>query len=79
MRISPVRGTGFTISGAGFSSCVRVDTHMKNSPRINTKVAVANKDEASQTLMLMVLVAFSVVSAFAVVQMAVAAFLALTS
>ena len=51
---------------------------MKNSPRVNVKVAVSQTDLVVQRLMRAVVIAFIVLGVAAIVELQVAAFLALT-
>jgi len=51
---------------------------MKKSPRVNVKVAVSGTDLVARQLMRMVVIAFIVLGVVAVVELQVAAFLALT-
>ncbi len=51
---------------------------MKNSPRVNVKVAVSQTDLVARHLMRMVVIAFIVLGVAAIVELQVAAFLALT-
>jgi hypothetical protein len=51
---------------------------MKNSSRVNTTVAVAQKNESSRLLMRVALVTFAFVGVVAVLEIQIAAFLALT-
>jgi hypothetical protein len=50
---------------------------MKNSPRVNVKVAVLQKDEAVQRLMRVAMLAFVVMGVAVIVELQVAVFLAL--
>ena len=51
---------------------------MKNSPRVNVKVATSQTDVVVQRLMRVVVIAFIVFGVVAIVELQVAAFLALT-
>ena len=57
---------------------MRVNAHMKNSSRVNVKVAVSQTDLVARHLMRMVVIAFIVFGVVAIVELQVAAFLALT-
>ena len=57
---------------------MRVNAHMKNSSRVNVKVAVSQTDVVVQRLMRAVVIAFIVLAVVAIVELQVAAFLALT-
>jgi hypothetical protein len=51
---------------------------MKNSPQVNSNVAVAQKNEAAQRLARVILVAYVVVGVISIVELQIAGFLALT-
>ncbi len=57
---------------------MRVNAHMKNSPRVNVKVAVLpQKDEVVQRLRNFVLIAFAIVATVFLVEIQMAAILGL--
>ena len=58
---------------------LRVNAHMKNSPRVNVKVAVIEKDEAVQRVRNFVLIAFAVVATVFLLELYIAAILGLAS
>ena len=58
---------------------LRVNAHMKNSPRVNVKVAVIEKDEAVQRLRDFVLIAFAVVATVFLLELYIAAIFGLAS
>ena len=58
---------------------LRVNAHMKNSPRVNVKVAVIQKDEVVARMRNLVLVAFAVVATVFLLELYIAAILGLAS